>query len=309
MNKKTAVSITIDARTGKYVGEFNGQKIRTKHLGYAKQKLIEFAGGQSLDFIVGNRAEIQAQNETLAQFDINQRFSFVEQLVQMIARKQQASVVITGEGGLGKSFTVNKVLKAEGLEDLSILDGFADGSVLPQKRFVTMKGYSTARGLFRFLYENANSVVVFDDCDSILKDKDALNLLKGALDSYDRRIITWNAESNDKELPRAFEFTGQVVFISNLGLETIDQAIKSRSMCVDLSMTVDQKLERMSFIVASGEFLPNYSMTVKREALELISELKDVAKEISLRTLISVSKIRASNPENWKPLATYMLAQ
>ena len=306
--KNQSVKITFDKNSGKYAGTVNGQSIKTKHLDYAKKQLTQFAGCK-VEFVVGGRAEIQEQNDTLAQFDINQRFTFVEQLVQMIARKQQASVVITGEGGLGKSFTVNKVLKAEGLEDLSILDGLIDGAVLPTKRFVTMKGYSTAKGLFRFLYENAHSVIVFDDCDSILKDKDALNLLKGALDSYDRRIITWNAETNDKDLPRAFEFTGQVVFISNLDLASVDQAIKSRSMCVDLSMTTDQKLDRMKFIVNSCEFLPSLSMNIKQDAMNLIVELKEVAKEISLRTLISVSKIRAGNPNNWKPLATYMLAQ
>ena len=38
----------------------------------------------------------------------------------------------------------------------------------------------------------------------------------------------------------------------------------------------------------------------------LINEIKDDVKEISLRTLIAVSKIRASN-KDWKDLATYML--
>jgi hypothetical protein len=39
----------------------------------------------------------------------------------------------------------------------------------------------------------------------------------------------------------------------------------------------------------------------------LIRELKDVAKEISLRTLISVSKVRASNPKDYKEMCEYML--
>jgi len=88
--------------------------------------------------------------------------------------------------------------------------------------------------------------------------------------------------------------------------DKIDQAIRSRSMMIDLSMTNDQKIDRMAHIAMSGEFLPEYDNQVKQDALELIRSIKDEAKEISLRTLIAVSKIRASN-KDWKDLATYML--
>jgi hypothetical protein len=147
---------------------------------------------------------------------------------------------------------------------------------------------------------------VFDDCDSVLKDPVALNLLKGALDSYGKRIISWNADMKDEDLPRSFDFTGKVVFISNKAQNDIDQAIRSRSMMIDLAMTLDQKIDRMEYISKSEEFMPEYSAEVKADAMALIRELKDDAKEISLRTLISVSKIRASN-KDWKDLAEYML--
>ncbi|NDB94466.1 MAG: hypothetical protein EB165_07505 [Euryarchaeota archaeon] len=176
--------------------------------------------------------------------------------------------------------------------------------------FTSVKGYSTPKGLYRTLYENKDSVVVFDDCDSILKDPVALNLLKSALDSYGKRIISWNAETGfgkEDDLPRSFEFKGRVVFISNLSQDKIDQAIRSRSMMVDLSMTEDQKIERMEVISASDEFLPEFSAEYKKDALDLIRSLKNDAKEISLRTLISVTKIRASGNKNWKGMATYIL--
>ena len=164
------------------------------------------------------------------------------------------------------------------------------------------------QGLYRTLFENNNATIVFDDCDSILKDPVALNVLKGALDSYGKRVISWNAESfgKDDELPRSFEFKGRIIFISNLDQDKIDQAIRSRSMMIDLSMTNDQKIDRMAHIALSGEFLPEYDAAVKQDALELIRSIKDEAKEISLRTLIAVSKVRASN-KDWKDLATYML--
>jgi hypothetical protein len=173
--------------------------------------------------------------------------------------------------------------------------------------FTQVKGYSTAKGLYRTLFENNGGVIVFDDCDAVLKDPVALNLLKGALDSYGRRIISWNADMRDEDLPRSFNFTGKVIFISNLSQDSIDQAIRSRSMMIDLSMNEDQKIDRMAHIINSPEFMEEFEMADKLEALGLIRELKDSAKEISLRTLIQVTKIKSSAGSAWKQMAEYVL--
>jgi hypothetical protein len=110
----------------------------------------------------------------------------------------------------------------------------------------------------------------------------------------------------DEDLPRSFEFTGRVIFISNMNESRIDQAIRSRSMMIDLSMNLEQKIERMETIAMEDEFLPEYEKVIVKDALDLIRSIKDTVKEISLRTLISVAKIRASN-KNWKDLAQYVL--
>jgi hypothetical protein len=89
-------------------------------------------------------------------------------------------------------------------------------------------------------------------------------------------------------------------------LHRIDQAVRSRSLCVDLSMTLDQKIERMGAIIKSDEFLPEYSITSKHDALTFIGEMKSVASEVSLRTLISVTKVAQRGGE-WKRLAEYVL--
>jgi hypothetical protein len=161
--------------------------------------------------------------------------------------------------------------------------------------------------LYRTLFENNKSIVVFDDCDAVLKDPVALNLLKGALDSYGKRVISWNADLRDEDLPRSFNFEGRVIFISNMTQDSIDQAIRSRSMLIDLSMSSEQKIDRMEYIAKCDSFLPEYEQNIKQDALTLIRELKDEAKEISLRTLISVCKVRAANPKDYKEMAEYML--
>jgi hypothetical protein len=77
-------------------------------------------------------------------------------------------------------------------------------------------------------------------------------------------------------------------------------------MMIDLSMSADQKIDRMEYIAKSDEFMPEFETSHKMDALGLIREVANDAKEISLRTLISVTKIRASNTD-WKEMATYLL--
>lgn len=296
-------SISFDKASSKYTCTIEGTSFKTSKKDYIEYMFKKITGvKKSFDEITGTVKEVKSDR-----FCINQRFSFVEKLISMVASGVQPSAVITGQGGLGKTYTVTKTLVNAGYVDASTLADFQVGQVVQRsKMFVTVKGYSTAKGLFRTLFENNGSVIVFDDCDSVLKDPVALNLLKGALDSYGKRIISWNADMKDEDLPRSFDFTGKVVFISNKAQNDIDQAIRSRSMMIDLAMTLDQKIDRMDFIAKSDEFMPEYSMEVKQDAMNLIRTLKDDAKEISLRTLISVSKIRASN-QDWKEMAEYLL--
>ena len=297
------VNVSFDKMSGKYVGSVNGKVVvRSKYKDAVERRLSE--NGYTVDF----EAQEKASAERDAKFGINTRFNFVEKLVNMVASGVQPSAVITGEGGLGKTFTVTKTLESAGFKDISDLADFQVGSIINTRKCFTMvKGYSTAKGLYRTLFENNKSIIVFDDCDAVLKDPVALNLLKGALDSYGKRIISWNADMRDDDLPRSFNFEGRVIFISNMTQDSIDQAIRSRSMLIDLSMTADQKIDRMEHIAKSDSFLPEYDANIKADALKLIRELKDVAKEINLRTLISVSKVRAANPKDYREMCEYML--
>jgi hypothetical protein len=282
---------------GKYVATVNGKTVKRskrEHLEYVIRKATK----ESVD-----SAPVKE-----SRFSINERFGFVSDMVAMLASGAQASVVVTGPGGLGKSFTVTKSLVDCGLQDVSLLEDFAVGTVLKTaKTFRVIKGYSTPKGLYRTLYENKDGVIVFDDCDSVLKDPTSLNLLKGALDSYSRRIISWRADIKDEDLPTSFEFKGRVIFISNLASSNIDQAIITRSMAVDLSMTNKQKIERMQHLLSSGEFMPEFDKTIKADAMGLIERLQDSVKELSLRTLIQVTKIRQSAGKNWANLAEYTI--
>lgn len=294
------VKIIHNSEKNRYEGYVDGKMVsRSRHESYVKDNLAK------LGFYLG-----KMENDVtpkVEEFNVNERFDFLAKMVTMVSKRSIPSAIITGQGGIGKTYTVMKTLKKNGYTDATDLLDFEVGSVVNRsKHFKVIKGYSTAKGLYRTLYESNGAILVFDDCDNILKDATALNLLKSALDSYGERYVSWNAEMDD--LPRNFEFTGAIIFISNMDLAKMDQAVRTRALCVDLSMTPMQKVERMEALIKNPEFLPEYEIGHKVEALEFIRENVRVIENISLRTLIAVTKIRGEGG-NWQHLAKYIMTQ
>ena len=72
-------------------------------------------------------------------------------------------------------------------------------------------------------------------------------------------------------------------------------------------MTTNQKVERMRHILDSEDFMPGFSVSHKKDAIDLIDSVKNSVKELSLRTLIQVTNIRANAGTNWKNLAEYTI--
>ena len=220
--------------------------------------------------------------------ETDKKFKTLRTVVAMVASKQRPSMIIVGKGGLGKSFNVESTIKSMGISDAK-----------------TIKGYTTSRGLYETLYDNRDSLLVFDDCDEALEDKISISLFKSALDSSDVRTVSWNAKlrKND-DYPKQFDFTGSVIFISNLAKDDIDQAILSRSMVVDLSMTDDEKLARMHSILKFVE--KDFSMQVKEDALNYLIDNKDNI-DITMRALGIIASLRYNYPQKWEILSKQLL--
>ena len=211
-------------------------------------------------------------------------FGNLERLTKMVGRGIQPSLVITGMAGVGKTHLVKETLKQMGLRESYDFEHF--------------KGKATAAGLYMTLYANSDKIVVLDDCDSVFKDDDAVNILKAAFDSYDTRQISPISTRPLKDefgepIPTRFEFTGKIIFISNINQSKLDEAIRSRSFVADISMNTEQMFLRMEQLMQTIE--SKIPMPAKQQALAIMKALhaKYDGVDINLRSFIKAARIAA----------------
>lgn len=229
-----------------------------------------------------------------SEFSVKERFDFIEEFTRLCARGVIPSLILTGSGGIGKTKTVMNTLEALHLVEDSI--GEVDGD------YIFVKGYSTARNLYTTLFHNNGKIIIFDDCDTAIKDPISANILKGALDSNGKRIITWGAESRDDSIPSRFEFYGKVIFISNLSLAKFPQALLSRSMLVDLTLNDLEMVDRIAQVFAEET---EYEEDDKAEALDFIKRNASKFKDLNVRSAFNALKMKVAIGENWEKMALY----
>jgi replication-associated recombination protein RarA len=145
---------------------------------------------------------------------------------------------------------------------------------------------------------------VFDDSDSVFDYPISVNILKAALDSYDRRWVSWySSVAEQQDLDPSFEFTGKIIFISNRFIERIDPAIRSRAFCFNLKMSNSEISEHMGNIVKDIE--TGIHIGLRREALDYLKTIQDQFTNYSLRVLIQAIRIRAycaGTDKDWKQM-------
>jgi hypothetical protein len=158
---------------------------------------------------------------------------------------------------------------------------------------------------------------VFDDCDSILLDDVALNLLKGALDSGKKRKISWLSDSSvlrREGVPDSFNFNGTVIFITNLKFDKMKSqklrdhldALQSRCHYLDLTLdTMRDKILRIKQIANDGQLFEEYEFDTEtqEEIIDFMTHNSTRFREMSLRMAIKIADLRKSFPAKWKAMA------
>lgn len=242
---------------------------------------------------------------------LRERFEILEDMTRAVKKGDVRAMIVSGPPGVGKSFGVEKVLGKH-----ELMANIANDEKL--KKFEIVKGAMSAIGLYKKLYEfsDRKCVLVFDDCDSVLLDDVALNILKAALDSSKKRMIAWNTDSrslSQEGVPNQFEFKGGCIFITNIKFENVrskklqDHLAAIESRCHYLDLTIDterEKLLRIKQIVNDG-MLDEYEFSPEdqEEVIQFVYTNAKRMRELSLRMVLKVADLRKSMPKTWKRVA------
>jgi hypothetical protein len=243
--------------------------------------------------------------------EIAERFEILHDMTKAAANGEIRAMIVSGPPGVGKSYGVEREI-----DKATLLDQIAGRKL----RAEVVKGSASPIGLYQTLYKYSddNCVVVFDDCDSILVDDVALNLLKGALDSGKKRKISWLADSNilrHEGIPNSFEFKGSVIFITNLKFDQMKSqklrdhldALQSRCHYLDLTLdTIRDKILRIRQIAQTGELFSDMDIgdVGQAEIIEFMNLNQNRLREMSLRMAIKIGQLYKSFPTRWQALAS-----
>ena len=243
-------------------------------------------------------ASASTESDTERLERITRQYTTLDRLATRIISGQLPSLIISGPPGLGKTYSVERALQTSG-KDHDII-----------------RGSISAVGLYRALYEQRNGgVVVLDDCDAVFRDEEALNLLKIALDSSDKRTLSWRKLARwleDLDIPTSFDFQGSVVFCTNLDFEAeINrgskmaihyQALVDRSLYLSLTLrTIQDYLCRIRQVVITEGQFEQRGLTPE-EAEDTMVWVETHANKfytLSIRSALQVAACRLMDAENW----------
>jgi predicted AAA+ superfamily ATPase len=261
------------------------------------------------------KAKEQAlKNETDEQIleRLRVRFGILDDMTRAVKKGDVRAMIVTGPPGVGKSFGVEKVLSKH-----DVMADIAQDQKL--KKYEVVKGAMSAIGLYSKLYQYSDkkSILVFDDCDSVLLDDLSLNILKAALDTSKKRTISWNTDSRllrSEGVPNSFEFKGGAIFITNIKFDHVKsaklkdhlEALESRCHYLDLTIDTErEKVLRIKQVVTEHGMLDSYELTDEQKlaVVDFVDANKHRMRELSLRTVLKVADLCASMPDKWQSVA------
>jgi hypothetical protein len=240
------------------------------------------------------------------------RFNILDDMTRAVKKGDVRAMIVTGPPGVGKSFGVEKVLSKH-----DVFATVAQDEKL--KKYEVVKGAMSAIGLYSklFEYSDKKSILVFDDCDSVLLDDLSLNILKAALDSSKKRMIHWNTDSRllrSEGVPNSFEFKGGAIFITNIKFDNVRskklrdhlEALESRCHYLDLTIDTErEKILRIRQVVTECGMLDDYEFSdlEKQVLIDFVDDNKKKLRELSLRTVLKIADLKRSMPTNWRAVA------
>jgi len=191
------------------------------------------------------------------------------------------------------TFTIEKTLKEL---------GYSEDSEDSSSRVVKLTGHCTPWELTKTLYKNSDSLIVIDDCDTILNDELAKSIIKSATASPNGgNVIQFNSDSvDDSDVPFEFTFNGKIIIVSNMKPSEFDHdgSIRTRGLTIDLSPTQEDARDflykRLNDI--KGEATGKLKKSDREAVFEyLMDSGRDVYNMRSLKRALNVAGVLVSN--------------
>lgn len=264
-------------------------------------------------------------------------FQDIEDLATLVAKGKLKSLIICGQGGIGKTFHVTKKLK----EILGDQPG-------PWYYHSGMKASPVS--FYMKTFEERKAIIVWDEADSLLTNDDIIMMLKPALDTSGDNTMEYSrgssvlgmtkeqikaaADEIDQSLasgkvlglmnkgdfvqvPAKFYFEGSMIFISNMPAKKIEGAIMSRSVFIDVYLAASDVQKRIMSIMKVkyknytdeqlAEFadaMGGFSSGPKEEIQYMTPEYARKHKPVTVRSMELAITMREAGLSNWARLAS-----
>lgn len=198
-------------------------------------------------------------------------FDVPKHFLKMLCRGFCNSVVLVGEGGIGKSYLTINILKEE------------------KQDFEYLNTHTSPLELYKWIYYNKDKVLIFDDVKGLLDNEKSVSILKACLWETDgKRMVTMNTTDRYlQDVPKIFEFKGKMIILANklnLNDEHLN-ALITRTNYFELNFSYKEKLRIMSEIMKKP--YKNTQLTDRQKALDLLIKNTDITtQDLNFRTLI-----------------------
>lgn len=265
-------------------------------------------------------------------------FEDIKTLTKFVAQGGSKSLIVCGMGGIGKTYEVTSTLRKIYGE--------------PGAKYTYHSGAKISpRSFYSAVFRERDMLQVWDEADSILKQDDTVMMLKPALDTSGKPAMEYVTNTlpmtgkNEAEIrdyclqcdeadtlvytnnpnklkdgemvfPSKFYFDGQMIFISNMRATEIEDAIKSRSIFLDVYLSATDVMNRMKTIMKAqypdetdeslNEFFDTMGASVPDEGpvTYMTPELARRNKPLTIRSLVLGMALKKAGVEAWERIAS-----
>ncbi|MEK6829430.1 MAG: hypothetical protein AABY15_04835 [Nanoarchaeota archaeon] len=215
-------------------------------------------------------------------------FNTAKELIALILKGLSPALIITGEGGIGKTHLTVEQIKAN----------------LKCEEWEYEAGYTTPLAFYKFLYAHRNKkLLILDDVEGLFNDRKGIGILKNAFwDTDGKRLVFYDTTSDKLNIPSVFQLNANLIVLCNKIENKEDlnvSALISRALCYEVNFTYEQKVEIMKRLIQQKGLTPAQQETI----LRLIEKGTTIAtKNFNLRTLEKVISLVKYDPQQAEAL-------